>query len=48
MVYLRREERPAGLEGFEDIQPQMHGTMRLGTTKNFALELQAWQPVNMF
>lgn len=46
MFYLRNVEHPAGLKGFEDIQPQIQGTMRLDTTKNFALELQAWQPLN--
>jgi hypothetical protein len=44
MVYLQQAEHPAGLAGFEDIQPQVEGTntMRLDTTKNFALELQGW------
>jgi FAD/FMN-containing dehydrogenase len=46
MVYLRPVEKPEGLKGFEDIQPQIQGTMRLDSTKNFALELQGWQPQN--
>ncbi|KAF2107184.1 hypothetical protein BDV96DRAFT_625589 [Lophiotrema nucula] len=48
MYYLRQEEHPVGLKGFEDIQPQFPGTMRLDTTKNFALELQAKQPLDQF
>lgn len=48
MVYMQQTEHPAGLKGFEDIQPQIEGTntMRLDTTKNFALELQTWQPID--
>jgi hypothetical protein len=48
MVYLRPVEKPEGLKGFEDIQPQIQGTMRLDSTKNFALELQGWQPQNQW
>ncbi|PVH94315.1 FAD-binding domain-containing protein [Periconia macrospinosa] len=50
MVYLKHIERPTGLAGFENIQPQVPGTntMRLDTTKNFALELQAWQPLDQY
>jgi hypothetical protein len=48
MVYPRPVEKPEGLKGFEDIQPQIQGTMRLDSTKNFALELQGWQPQNQW
>jgi FAD/FMN-containing dehydrogenase len=46
MVYLKDVEKPEGLKQFEDIQPQIQGTMRLDTTRSFALELQRWQPIN--
>jgi FAD/FMN-containing dehydrogenase len=48
MVYLQQKEKPEGLAGFENIGDQVQGTntMRLDTTKNFALELQAWQPLD--
>jgi hypothetical protein len=46
MVYLKDVEKPEGLKEFENIQPQIQGTMRLDTTRSFALELQQWQPIN--
>jgi hypothetical protein len=46
MVYLQDIEKPEGFKRFEDIQPQIQGTMRLDTTRSFALELQRWQPIN--
>ncbi|TVY62882.1 Bifunctional solanapyrone synthase, partial [Lachnellula suecica] len=50
MVYLDHVEKPEGLKGFEEIQPHVPGTntMRLDSTKNFALELQGWQPLNQY